>query len=86
MGRADAAHRNAAVICFPTRGPSALEQHPLTQQGRVERAPKACCRLARNGMHNTTAPPALRHGNEQHDAFPEAFLAERLGVGGNGNR
>lgn len=23
--------------------------------------------------------------NDQHDAFPEAFPSERLGVGGNGN-
>ena len=75
--RKRAAARNATVSAI---------LHKLLQQGRVERAPKACYRLARNGVRNTTAPPALRGGGDQHDAFPEAFPAERLGVGGNGNR
>ena len=74
--RKRAAARNATV---------SATLHKLLQQGRVERAPKACYRLARNGVRNTTAPPALRDGGDQHDAFPEAFPAERLGVGGNGN-
>ena len=74
--RKRAAARNATV---------SATLHKLLQQGRVERAPKACYRLARSGVRNTTASPALRDGDNQHDAFPEAFPAQRLGVGGNGN-
>lgn len=74
--RKRAAARNATV---------SATLHKLLEQGRVERAPKACYRLAPRAMRNTTAPPSLREGNEQHDAFPEPFPAERLGVGGNGN-
>ena len=74
--RKRAAARNATV---------SATLHKLLQQGRIERAPKACYRLARSGVRNATASPALRNGDNQHDAFPEAFPAQRLGVGGNGN-
>ena len=74
--RKRAAARNATV---------SATLHTLLQQGRVERAPKACYRLARSGVRNSAVPPLLRDSNEQQDAFPEAFPAQRLGVGGNGN-
>ena len=64
--RKRAAVRNATV---------SATLHKLLQQGRVERAPKACYRLARRGGRSTAAPPALRDGDDQHDAFPEAFPA-----------
>ena len=64
--RKRAAARNATV---------SATLHKLLQQGRVERAPKACYRLARRGGRSSAAPPALRDGDDQHDAFPEAFPA-----------
>ena len=57
----------------------------LIQEGRVERAPKACYRLAGIAVGNPTAPQAVIDGNGQEDAFRNPFPAEPLGVGGNGN-
>ena len=74
--RKRAAARNATVS-------TALQK--LIREGRVERAPRACYRLAVIADRRTTASPAVIDGNGQEDGFPEAFPGEPLGVGGNGN-
>ena len=64
--RKRAAARNATV--------SATLQE-LIRDGRVERASKACYRLAGTAVHNAATPRAVIDANGQHEAFPKSFPA-----------
>ena len=62
--RKRAAARNATV--------SATLQE-LIRDGRVERASKACYRLAATAVHNAATPQAVIDANGQLEAFPKSF-------------
>ena len=64
--RKRAAARNATV--------SATLQE-LIRDGRVERASKACYRLAATAVHNAATPRAVIDAHGQHEAFPKSFPA-----------
>ena len=51
----------------------------LIQEGRVERAPKACYRLTGIAVGKTAAPQAVIDGNGQENAFPKPFPGRTLG-------